>query len=119
MLYYPACCWAESDTSGSHLLIILFYYTASAAIDPDHILMILRRILTSMSKLDQGERGSSCATIAPKRDVLHTVLEVSAMSSPLRYPLCPDSTIIVRRQIGGRQWPLRAPSWSCYCIVLC
>jgi len=30
-------------------------------------------------------------------------MEASAMSSPLRYPLCPGSMAIVGRRVGGGQ----------------
>ena len=48
MPYYPASCWADSDTSGSKPLIFPLYYTPLEAKDLDHILTILRRILTDV-----------------------------------------------------------------------
>jgi hypothetical protein len=54
MPYCPASCWADAETSASQPLTVALYYTASEAIDLDHILTILRRILTTQVRIGPG-----------------------------------------------------------------
>ena len=59
MPYGPASCWADADTSGSKPLRFPRYYTLLEAKDLDHILTIVGRILTSMTRIGPGRQGTN------------------------------------------------------------
>jgi hypothetical protein len=80
MPHCPASCWADSDTSGSHPLIIPLYYTAPGATDLDHILTILGPIVTGMVRIGPswaeyrenrccGDAVAARCTLARKRAI--------------------------------------------------